>query len=266
MFYINKIVGWMLSPLGILFLGFGLAWGLRKIGMRKSSKIGERLVTTSVWLVKMILVLIWVMSCGVTTRFVGASLEQEWSREGQRHGEYADLPTADAIVVLGGGMGLHPKCKAPEMFGAADRVWQGARLYKAGKAPLVVLSGHGVKESTIPLLRDFGVPEDVVRMFPSARNTEEESKLTYASLHSENRDVRPRILLVTSAWHMSRAKLLFDRAGFDVVPAPTDFEMSYVLERPVSVEDFFPSSEVLTRNSYAIKEWIGNIGYRLLRR
>ena len=65
---------------------------------------------------------------------------------------------------------------------------------------------------------------------------------------------------------MSRAKLLFERAGFDVVPAPADFEMSCALERPVKFEDFFPSAEALMRNSYAVKEWVGNAGYRLLRR
>ena len=65
---------------------------------------------------------------------------------------------------------------------------------------------------------------------------------------------------------MSRAKLLFERVGFEVIPASTDFEMSYVLECPIRISDFFPSSEVMTRNSYAIKEWVANVGYRLLRR
>ena len=65
---------------------------------------------------------------------------------------------------------------------------------------------------------------------------------------------------------MSRAKLLFERAGFDVVAAPTDFEMSCALERPIRLDDFIPSAEALMRNSYAIKEWVGNFGYRFLRR
>lgn len=266
MYYINKIVGWVLSPLGVLFLGLGFAWLLGAIGKRRNGKIGCRLITASKWMAGCVLVLTWILGCGITTRVIGVSLESEWSKEGRRHGEYLDLPSADAIVVLGGGVGLHKKCGAPEMFGAADRVWQGAKLYKAGKAPIVVVSGSDVMNSTAPILRDFGVPEEAMRGFSSARNTEEESKMIYASLSSGVQGSKPRILLVTSAWHMRRAKLLFDRAGFDVIPAPTDFEMSCAMEQPIKVEDFFPSADTLMRNSYAIREWVGSIGYRLLRR
>lgn len=267
MYYINKIIGWVLSPLGILFLGLGFAWLLDAIGKRRNGKIGRCLIKASKLVVGCVLVLTWILGCGITTRVVGVPLESEWSREGRRHGECQDLPNADAIVVLGGGVGLHKKCGAPEMFGAADRVWRGAKLYKAGKAPVVVISGPDVMNSTAPILCDFGVPEEAMRGFSSARNTEEEAKMIYGSLSSDAQEgSSPRILLVTSAWHMSRAKLLFDRVGFDVVPAPTDFEMNYALEQPIKVEDFFPSAEVLARNSYAIKEWVGNIGYRILRR
>lgn len=263
MYYINKIVGWCLSPFGALFLGLGFAWLIWIAGRRRNDRLGGGLVSFSKWLSVALLVMTWVMGCGITTRFVGASLEKDWEIEGRPHGDISGLPNADAIVVLGGGMGMHQKCGAPEMYGAADRVWQGARLYKAGKAPVVVMSGPGVIESTAPLLRDLGVPEAALRTFPTARNTEEEAKGIREMLE---RSGKPKVLLVTSAWHMSRAKLLFDRAGFDVVPAPTDFEMSCVLERPVKFEDFFPSAEALMRNSYAVKEWVGNAGYRLLRR
>ena len=294
MYFINKIVVWVASPLGTFFICCGVAWILRMLSRRYSvrAKLLRRISAT---VIVMALVMTWVMSCGITTRFVGASLEKDWETEGKPHGDISGLPDADVIVVLGGGMAVHQKCGAPEMYGAADRVWQGARLYKAGKAPLVVMSGPGVIESTAPLLRDFGVPEEALRTFPTARNTEEEAKgiremlersegvkrsegvrelgvgelgveESDSSTHPLTHSPTYKILLVTSAWHMSRAKLLFERAGFDVVPAPADFEMSCALERPVKFEDFFPSAEALMRNSYAVKEWVGNAGYRLLRR
>ena len=193
-------------------------------------------------------------------------MEKDWEIEGKPHGDISGLPDADAIVVLGGGMGVHRKCRAPEMFGSADRVWQGARLYKAGLAKIVSLSGPDVEVSTVPLAEDLGVPRDAMMYFSDARNTEEEAKLIYERLSQTTSGNKPKILLVTSAWHMSRAKLLFERIGFDVVPAPTDFEMCYVLEGQVKVSDFFPSPEVLARNAYAIKEIVGAIGYRFIRR
>ena len=162
-------------------------------------------------------------------------------------------------------MGAHKKCGAPEMFGAADRVWQGARLFKAGKAKLVALSGPQVEISTVPLLEDLGVSRDSMIYFSDARNTEEEAKLVYQKLSQECGGNTPKILLVTSAWHMSRAKLLFGRVGFEVVPAPTDFEMSYVLECDITFSDFIPQVDVLVRNSYAIKEIVANLGYRMFR-
>lgn len=265
MYYLNRIVGWVLSPFGILFIGFGVAWGLRVWSCRSERKAILLKRLSNVVSVG-VLVFTWLIGCGITTRFIGASLEKAWEVEGRPHGDIAGLPDADAIVVLGGGMGVHYKCGAAEMFGSADRVWQGARLYRAGKSKIVTLSGSRVESSTVPLLVDFGVPREAMLYFPDARNTEEEAKLIYAKLSESSGQKKPKILLVTSAWHMSRAKLLFDRVGFDVVPAPTDFEMSYCLEHPVEVVDFFPSAEAMSRNAYALKELVGNVGYRLFRR
>ncbi len=265
MYYVNKIVGWMTSPIGLFFIGIVVSFGLSFVAKRKN-ETKRRWVLASRWVFFSSIGFLWIMSCGVTTRLVGASLESEWAKEGCVHGDIDGLPEADAIVVLGGGMGRHPKCGAAEMFGSADRVWQGAKLFKAGKAKLISLSGPDVEKSTVPLMEDFGVPRSAMLYFSDARNTEEESKMIYSSLQKVVKDRKPKILLVTSAWHMDRSVLLFERVGFDVVAAPTDFEMSYMLETPLRFSDFFPSAEALVRNSYAIKEWVGNIGYRLFRR
>ncbi len=254
MYYINKIVGWALSPTGILFLGLGFGFLLRLFSGRVPvlRRLGN-------WAIGLTLALVWVLGCGVTTRFIGRGLEAPHERPGAPHGDVAGLPDADAIVILGGGMGAHEKCGAAEMQSAADRAWQGARLYRAEKAPLVALSGGGVEKSTVPFLEDFGVPRAAMKFFPEARNTEEESKLIAAS------GVK-RILLVTSAWHMSRARLLFERAGLEVVPAPTDFEFAYAAEAALRPGEFFPTADAMARNGWAIKEWIALVGYKLLRR
>ena len=267
-YYINKIVGWMLSPLGFFFLGFGIVLAMRVYStwlVKRGLPCARRFGVVANYLIGFLVVFMWVMSCGITTRIIGKSLELPWEVKGRPHGDIRGLPKADAIVVLGGGMGVHPECGSPEMFGAADRVWHGARLYKAEKAKLVTLSGSDVENSTVPLLEDFGVPHNQIILFSDARNTEEEAKLIYQKLSQDCDGNAPKILLVTSAWHMSRAKLLFERAGFTVVPAPTDFEMSYILEGPIVMADFFPSPDALSRNSYCIKEWVGNIGYLLIR-
>ena len=266
----------------MLFIGFAVAWLLRMLCLRFETH-AKSLTRVSNVVVAFILVFTWVMGCGITTRCIGTALEKDWEMDGKPHGDISGLPNADAIVVLGGGMGVHKKCGSPEMFGSADRVWQGAKLYKAGKAPIVVMSGPDVMNSTAPLLRDLGVPEDALVAFPDARNTEEEAKGIWgmlkrgegveelgakasdSSTHPLTHSPTFKILLVTSAWHMNRAKLLFERVGFDVIPAPTDFEMNYVLEQPSRVDDFLPSADAFIRNSYAVKEWVGNVGYCVFR-
>lgn len=250
MYFVNKIVTWCLSPMGILFLGL-LAGG----ALSRANRAAWR--RTGRWVIGLTLALVWTLGCGVTTRLIGLPLEGEEMAEvkvpqGEKY---------DAIVLLGGGMGAHAKCGRAEMFGGADRVWTAARLWKSCRdANLkIVLTSLDVEKSTVPLLKDFGVDEKVLVCFPEARNTEEEANLIAKA------GIR-RILLVTSAWHMPRAKMLFGRKGFDVTPVPTDYEMHYGAEAPLEIRDFFPSAEALVRNSAAVKEWVARAGYGVVRR
>ena len=79
---------------------------------------------------------------------------------------------------------------------------------------------------------------------------------------------KPKVLLVTSAWHMRRAKLMFDRyaEGVEVIPAATDYEATVHYSRPIEFTEFVPSADSLAFNSYMFKEWIGYFGYKWLRR
>lgn len=282
MYYINKIVGWVASPLGVLFLGLCLGWVLRRRG--------GRLGCVGAWVIGLSIAFLWLMSCGITTRLVGVGLERPWEHDGEMHGSIAGLPDADAIIVLGGGVGAHEKCHAPELYSGADRVWQGARLYNAMKSRVpglrVFCTGGGCEYAAIPLLADLGVPREAIWFSEEPRNTQEEAKVisemlkssegvgelgeeesnspTHSLPHSPTS--RPKVLLVTSAWHMSRAKVLFERAGLDVIAAPTDFEMSCASEKAIELGDFFPSADAFLRNSYAVKEWVAQLGYSILRR
>ena len=246
MYSLNKIVGWCLSPLGIVFLGLGVGLALaRWTRFKRSGK-------TVAWCA---VVFLWVMGCGITTRFIGVPLEGS-----ERSVSGAPRPECDAIVLLGGGMGAHEKCGRAEMFSGADRVWEAARAWKELKIKngdlKIYASGGGVETSTVPLLADLGVPREAIACLEDPRNTEEEAR------RIAEEGVK-RIMLVTSAWHMPRAKMLFERAGFAVLEAPTDYEMHCAAEEPVRLRDFFPGAEPLVKNSYAMKEWVARALYRL---
>lgn len=243
-FVINKIVAGLTSPIGVcLILMAGAALAAR---MKRRRAAIAATVAAFAWL--------WFWSTGCAVRLVGAPLDRCETVE------VAELPQADAILVLGGGMALRGMTGMPEMTGSADRVWQGARIYMAGKAPRVIVTGAGTVASTIPLLVDFGVPASAIVSYSEPRNTAEE-----ASRIREEFGENAKIILVTSAWHMRRSLLLFRRAGLDVVPCAADYEMSIRSGLPLEPRDFAPSADALMRNSIAVKEWVGYFGYRLLR-
>ena len=253
MYYINKIVGWVLSPMGITFLGFAACAVCAFFKWRRLAWICGGVSVA----------ILWVFSCAVTTRIIGRPLESWYDRVGVVHGDVNWAPEGDAIVVLGGGMMCHEKCGGSEMASAADRVWTAAKLYKAGKAKKIICTGSEIERATLPLLLDFGVSREAVFWYDDARNTEEEARLIAKTLGADGK--KPKILLVTSAWHMNRAKFLFEKAGVDVVPCPGDFEMSYVSERPFSAKDFVPDAMVLAQNSAAVREWVGIWAYKVLK-
>ena len=243
MYYLNKTIGAFLNPLGIGLLLVLLAIVLAQLKRRRLSCMCGLLSVA--WL--------WFWSTGVTGRLIGLSLEHEFPPQLAEQ-----MPQADAIVVLGGGAGLNTNaCPYAELEQGADRAWHGARLYRAGKAPRVFVTG----EADARFMVDLGVPRTAIAVNDRARNTEEEAKL-FAS-----RGVKS-ILLVTSAWHMRRAKLMFEKyaKGIEIIPAATDYANMTMFDRPLEFRDFVPDPVMIGQNAYMFKEWIAYWGYRFLRR
>lgn len=260
MVVINKIIGTMLSPIGLALAALLLsgAWSMWK-------KSGKACVITAFICVAWL----WVWSMGAFSCMLGVPLERAWTQV-----RAEDLPSADAIVVLGGGMSAVPEVYPyPDMHGAADRVWHAARLYKAGKAPIVMPTGLNDKDAVVPLLLDFGIPADAIVGEYEARNTEENAKFVSKKLaelrkaRGEDPNKRAKVLLVTSAWHMRRSLLMYQKYAkdMDIIPAPADFENTVARGTHLENNDWFPAAEALVRNSYIVKEIIGYWGYRLLR-
>ena len=254
MYLLNKIVGGCLNPLVIGLAGMVAAGVCVWFGRRR----------IAVWLGVVAICWLWLWSTPMMYRWIGASLESEWPVV-----EAKDTPMADAIVLLGGGMGSNTNVYPyAEMWNGADRVWHAARLYKAGKAPLVIPTGCGERESSLPLLLDLGVPEKAIRIEDEARNTEENAKFVERMLESRDTQVaRKRVLLVTSAWHMRRSVLMYRKyaPNLEIIPAATDYEATVNTEHPFCFKDLWPDASYLFCNSYVFKEYLGYWGYKLMR-
>lgn len=179
----------------------------------------------------------------------------------------ADAPRAGAIVVLGGGLALPmPPRVGVELGDAADRVLHGARLYRAGKAPLVVATGGNVFDQgdgvlgeahyMAALLAEWGVPPAAIIIEHGSRNTRDNALETKKILDRENIET---ILLVTSAMHMPRALATFLGAGVDAIPVPVDYTVSDY-RRPLLL-DLLPSAEALAFNTQTVREYLGILVY-----
>ena len=169
----------------------------------------------------------------------------------------------DAIVVLGGGLEGNYACVRvlPDLNDAGDRVWQGARLYKQGVASRIVLSGGQFsadlrKEAEAPGMKifmlDMGVPDQAMLIEDQSRTTFENALRTRDLLGEDKR----RIALVTSAFHMGRSVLWFEKAGFEVYPVRSDIR---VLHEKRAFWEWLPKPQALDESTVAIKEYLGRL-------
>ena len=178
-----------------------------------------------------------------------------------------EVPRADAIVVLGGAFRSDEAWPYPSAGDAIDRYWQGARLYHAGRAPKIILSGGrhpdrpdrlSEAEAGAQFLRDLGVPADALILDNLARNTHDHIRYLKPMLAEEGLE---RLLLVTSATHMPRAEAVFRHAGLEVIPVATDFRAP---SNPVpTLRRFLPSANSLRNTTQIIHEWVGHAFYRV---
>ena len=113
------------------------------------------------------------------------------------------------------------------------------------------------------LLRELaiglGIPSNAVFSTSKVRNTADEAKAVAAMLPAGS-----TVLLVTSAFHMSRAQRLFQRKGLSVMPFPVDFQASGAWagnpwSNPLNL---VPTAQGLQSSSRAIRETIGRTLYR----
>jgi uncharacterized SAM-binding protein YcdF (DUF218 family) len=187
------------------------------------------------------------------------------------------IPTADAIVVLGGA--IRPQV-APrpwiDVMEAGDRPLYGAQLYLQGKAPLVILSGGRIEwrgggslsESAdmAKLVMAMGVPASAILQDPTSLNTRENAVNVKKIM--QDKGIR-KILLVTSALHMPRSMAIFKKLGVEAIAAPTDFLVSnQELQEPQATSlgtllNLFPDAENLERFTNALKEYCGLAIYNL---
>jgi uncharacterized SAM-binding protein YcdF (DUF218 family) len=133
-----------------------------------------------------------------------------------------DLGPADAIVVLGAGMGPAGELSRPSL----KRTVRGIELYQLDYSPLLFLLGPAWNEGYPSeaevrwrLARTMGMDPEHLLTEENGLNTREEARLSRERLFSLGVE---NILLVTEGQHLIRAVELFENEGFQVYPAPAN--------------------------------------------
>ena len=186
--------------------------------------------------------------------------------------DYSLINYADGIVVLSGGRHLPPGDSEIIEWSDPDRFLSGIELFRAKKSNKLIFTG-GASPFNVDLPPEgniyideaisMGIPIKNLYTTETVFNTIQEAKAVKKLLSKEFTKKQKKIILVTSAFHMKRAKKLFEREGLLVQPYPVDFKISKSFFKSLyNPTAWIPSASNLNESSKAIREIIGRIIYR----
>lgn len=170
---------------------------------------------------------------------------------------------AQAIVVLSGD--AYPS--APEYGGdtvkgmTLERIRYAASVARQSGLP-VLTSGGGPPgyKTDAEAMRDALVRDFAVRvrwLETESADTRDNARMSAAILKPLGLD---RIILVTHAYHMRRSIEEFERAGFEVVPAPTGYRAQW---RSAFTFQLLPDPDGIEHSRLALHELLGRLALRL---
>ncbi|MCC6533207.1 MAG: YdcF family protein [Burkholderiales bacterium] len=171
---------------------------------------------------------------------------------------------AQAIVALGGGsFGPAPEYGADTVSHLTlVRARYAAHLQRLTGKPLL-LSGGSPRYMTPEALQMRAVVAGEMNV--PVRWIEDRSVDTFTNALESQRILAPQgidtIYLVTHAWHLPRARLAFEHAGFKVLPAPTGYARFDLAD--LAPEDFLPRPSALLNSYYFFHEILGYVAYML---
>ncbi|ANF97914.1 YdcF family protein [Paenibacillus bovis] len=221
------------------------------------------LLAMSVWLWRrqlkpaivllMLTIVLYLSTTGLVSDALVGSLEQRYTPPTSVQG--------DVIVVLGGGatQGTPDIDGQGNLSGAAgNRLITAVRLYRQTGLPIVFSGGQVFADSGNEAdiarrqLIGMGIPSKDVFAENRSLNTEQNAVNT-AALLKQKKWSHP--VLVTSAFHMPRSVVEFQRAGLAVQPYPTDYWVSQ--PEAIYAGKFSPSGGAVSSTSTALKEYLG---------
>ncbi|MBC2743266.1 MAG: YdcF family protein [Desulfosarcina sp.] len=250
MFALKKVVTPFILPPGIIILVIVLI--SFPMMYRRRWKLGA--INLTVGLV------LWALSTTPVANFLMQGLESDFS--------IPVNPSGDVIILLGGAI----IDKVPDLTGTAapspsmmGRIVTAVRLYQQLRLPIIVTGGRVYDDADAAVatvakrfLMDLGVPDNLITVEDRARDTAQNARLTTAICRQLG-FTKP--ILLTTAYHLKRARMAFDAAGMPVIPFPAYFLSARDI--PYTGRHFLPRAGALCASADALHEYIGILYYRL---
>lgn len=170
-----------------------------------------------------------------------------------------DSPSADAVVVLGGGWRPEAPWSSVGRLNdsSAIRLMEGIRLWRQVPELPLVVTGASRHPAVAPIARGYaeaarelGVPEAQLRVLDWPTDTGQEARAVREALGEG-----ARVVLVTSASHMPRSMRHFQQAGLAPVAAPTHYLVDAGRQRALG--HWVPSASHLRKTERALYEALG---------
>ena len=243
MIYLNKLLPYLVYPITIIILL--LIW----------AAISKKRLP-----ILLALVILIVTSLPIVSHQMVAYLDGQ-----ERKKSIEDIFFADSIVILGGMIGpIMTKQGVEYEWSDPDRFFGGIQLLKAGKANNIIFTGGVLPwqkniqpegQVLAKFAEELGIPSSQIIVTKDVENTADEAKAVREILTQNNAN---KIILVTSALHMSRASKLFQNEGLEVQIYPVDYKTGISEITPM---DFLPSADAFYIFQFSLRELIGRVYY-----
>lgn len=197
--------------------------------------------------------------------FIYHEFERAWEVEPLNL--FSEKDTADVAIVLGGILKSNERSGEIEFHENADRFLNVLPLYFEGRVSKILISGGSgsllKEELEADILSDYlisiGVNSDDILKETASRNTYENAK--YSTELIKKKKNFKTVLLSTSAIHMKRSLLCFNKQGLDVIPFSVDRAESRKLYPD---ELLLPKATILSDWYHLIHEWVGLLSYKMM--
>jgi len=206
------------------------------------------------------ILIIYTLSIPLTSHFLFLYLEQIPALTEQQ----INNNKVDAIVILAGGISAYKQeYNSPDVnYFSHIRLRYGAWLQKQTGLPVIVTGGierGDITEAELmaKILKNEYAVKGKIFIEKKSSNTYENALYSKKIIAKE---AYQSIYLVTSAFHMPRALMVFSKQNIKAAPAPMDF---YHNTMDYFWGDFRPNSNAMRENYLALHEIIGSFWYRI---